>query len=111
MALIFPHEANLRHFLSTAKLVDVDPSADLSTLCHNKAVVDAVLKDCNAAGKKAGFKPLEILEAVVLTPEEWTTENDLLTAAQKIQRKKIAQRYDKEIKVGLYRLGSNRELI
>ncbi|QRV99415.1 AMP binding enzyme [Ceratobasidium sp. AG-Ba] len=55
-------------------------------------------KECNAVGKKAGFKPLEILEAVVLTPEEWTPENELVTAAQKIQRKKIAQRYEKEIK-------------
>ncbi|KAF8602178.1 long-chain-fatty-acid-CoA-ligase [Ceratobasidium sp. AG-I] len=98
MALIFPHEANLRHFLSSSSLQGVDSSADLATLCHNKAVVDAVLKECNTAGKKAGFKPLETLEAVVLTPEEWTPENELVTAAQKIQRKKIAQRYEKEIK-------------
>jgi long-chain acyl-CoA synthetase len=99
MALIFPHESNLRHFLSNANLPGVDSTADLATLCHNKAVAEAVLKQCNMVGKKAGFKPLETLEAVVLTPEEWTPENELVTAAQKIQRKKIAQRYDKEIKV------------
>ncbi|CAE6405933.1 unnamed protein product [Rhizoctonia solani] len=98
MALIYPHESNLRQFLKSANLPDVDPSADLETLSHNKAVVEAVLKQCNVVGKKAGFKPLEILEAVVLTPEEWTPENELVTAAQKIQRKKIAQKYDKEIK-------------
>ncbi|KAG8756220.1 long-chain fatty acid-CoA ligase [Ceratobasidium sp. 423] len=98
MALIYPHESNLRHFLQSANLPDVDPSAGLATLCHTKAVAEAVLKQCNIVGKKAGFKPLEILEAVVLTPEEWTPENELVTAAQKIQRKKIAQRYDKEIK-------------
>ncbi|CEL59138.1 hypothetical protein RSOLAG1IB_09115 [Rhizoctonia solani AG-1 IB] len=98
MALIYPHESNLRQFLKSANLPDVDPSADLETLSHNKAVAEAVLKQCNVVGKKAGFKPLEILEAVVLTPEEWTPENELVTAAQKIQRKKIAQKYDKEIK-------------
>ncbi|CAE6371469.1 unnamed protein product [Rhizoctonia solani] len=98
MALIYPHESNLRHFLQSANLPNVDSSADLTTLCHNKAVAEAVLKQCNVVGKKAGFKPLEILEAVVLTPEEWTPENELVTAAQKIQRKKIAQKYEKEIK-------------
>jgi len=98
MALIYPHESNLRHYLSSANIQGVDSSADLATLCHNKAVAEAVLKECNAVGKKAGFKPLEILDAVVLTPEEWTPENELVTAAQKIQRKKIAQKYDKEIK-------------
>ncbi|CAE6411279.1 unnamed protein product, partial [Rhizoctonia solani] len=86
MALIHPHESNLRHFLQSANLPNVDSSADLATLCHTKAVAEAVLKQCNAVGKKAGFKPLEILEAVVLTPEEWTPENELVTAAQKIQR-------------------------
>ncbi|KAG9090166.1 long-chain fatty acid-CoA ligase [Ceratobasidium sp. 370] len=100
MALIYPHESNLRHYLASANLPGVNSSADLATLCHTKAVADAVLKECNAVGKKAGFKPLEILEAVVLTPDEWTPESELVTAAQKIQRKKIAQRYDKEIKVG-----------
>jgi long-chain acyl-CoA synthetase len=102
MALIFPHESNLRHFLSSASLSGVDTSADLATLCHSKAVAEAVLKECNAVGKKAGFKALETLEAVVLTPEEWTPENELVTAAQKIQRKKIAQRYEKEIKVRFF---------
>lgn len=58
-----------------------------------------VLKACNAAGKKNGFKSIEILQAVVLTPEEWTPENGLVTAAQKIQRKKIAQAFDAEITV------------
>jgi long-chain acyl-CoA synthetase len=58
-----------------------------------------VLKACNAAGKKNGFKPMELLEGVILTPDEWTPESGLVTAAQKIQRKKIADAFAKEIKV------------
>lgn len=58
-----------------------------------------VLKECVAAGKKGGFKGIEILQGVVLTPEEWTPESGLVTAAQKIQRKKIEERYLKDIKV------------
>ena len=58
-----------------------------------------ILKECNAAGKKAGFKPMEILQGVVLSAEEWTPENGLVTAAQKIQRKKIGEVFASEIKV------------
>jgi len=66
--------------------------------CMDKNVVTLVLNSCNAAGKKAGFKGMEMLQAVVLTPDEWTPENELVTAAQKIQRKKIAVQFDREIK-------------
>lgn len=68
-------------------------------LCHNEQVKDLVLKGCNAVAKKNGFKPIEILQAVILTPDEWTPENGLVTAAQKIQRKKIADVFDTEIQV------------
>jgi len=56
------------------------------------------LKACNAVGKKNGFKLMELLEAVVLTPDEWTPESGLVTAAQKIQRSKIAKVFEVEIK-------------
>ena len=61
-----------------------------------------VLKECNATGKKSGFKGIEMLQAVVLTADEWTTESGLVTAAQKLQRKKIAQRYDAEVMVRFF---------
>jgi long-chain acyl-CoA synthetase len=35
---------------------------------------------------KSRFKPQELLQAVVTTPDEWTPENRLVTADQKIQR-------------------------
>jgi len=97
IAIIFPHENNLRHALQ-AKSISVDEHAHLSILCHDEKVKDLVLKECNAIGKKNGFKPMETLQAVILTPDEWTPESGLVTAAQKIQRKKIADAFDKEIK-------------
>lgn len=33
---------------------------DLAAICKDSAVRDAVLKELNAVGKKAGFKPLEV---------------------------------------------------
>ena len=69
------------------------------TLCGLPQVRKLVLEHCNTIGKKNGFKPLEILETVVLTDEEWTPESGLVTAAQKLQRKKILETYKSEIKV------------
>jgi long-chain acyl-CoA synthetase len=68
-------------------------------LCQDPKVKDMILKECNALGKKNGFRPQELLISVILTAEEWTAENGLVTAAQKIQRAKIAKTFEKEIKV------------
>jgi long-chain acyl-CoA synthetase len=62
-------------------------------------VVEMVLKECNAVGKKNGFKSMELLQGVILTPDEWTPESGLVTAAQKIQRSKVAKKFEVEIKV------------
>jgi len=92
MAIIIPHEANLRHSLNT------DSSQSLEDLCRESSVREHVLKACNAVGKKNGFKQMELLQAVVLTPDEWTPESGLVTAAQKIQRSKIAKVFEVEVK-------------
>ncbi|KAI0296977.1 long-chain-fatty-acid-CoA-ligase [Multifurca ochricompacta] len=93
IAIIVPHEAHLR-----AALSEEQAHASLVELCADPKIKALVLKDCNAAGKKSGFKGIEMLQAVVLTADEWTPESGLVTAAQKIQRKKIAQKFDREIK-------------
>lgn len=108
IAIIIPHEAHLRHALqqalangngSSSSDSHLHKDKSLADLCHDPAVKELVLKECNAIGKKNGFKPVELLQAVVLTPEEWTPENGLVTAAQKIQRSKIAKVFEAEIKV------------
>lgn len=99
MAVIIPHEAHLRQFLDVK---GIDSSQQLDTLCHDPKVKEIVLKECNAVGKKNGFKPTELLQAVILTAEEWTPENGLVTAAQKIQRAKIAKMFRDDIEVGFF---------
>jgi long-chain acyl-CoA synthetase len=67
------HEANLRHFLKGKAIAGVDADGDqLDTLSGNPKVIDAVLKEVNAVGKKAGFKGTEVLGGLILDPEEWT---------------------------------------
>ncbi|KAI0041666.1 acetyl-CoA synthetase-like protein [Auriscalpium vulgare] len=102
IAVIFPHDHHLRLGLrgldGHQEPDGVDANADLATLCRDPRVQEFVLKDCNAGGKRSGFKSMEMLQAVILTHEEWTPESGLVTAAQKVQRKKIAEKFDKEIK-------------
>ena len=97
IAIVCPHEGHLR-----AALPDVDPCTSLVDLCADPKVKALVLKEYKAAGKRSGFKSIEFLQAVVLTADEWTTESGLVTAAKKIQRKKIAQKYDAEISVRFF---------
>ena len=97
MAVVIP---NAQHLHQALKKIGFDnPDGDLHELCHRKEVIDLVLKECNADGKKNGFKPMELLQCVVLTPDEWTPESGLVTPAQKLQRKKIVTAFEKEIKV------------
>ncbi|KAK4700523.1 hypothetical protein P7C70_g5726, partial [Phenoliferia sp. Uapishka_3] len=95
--IIFPHESNVRHLVKE-KSVPVGEHPDLKDLCHNEAINKAIMAELNMVAKKAGLKSLEMLQSIVLTPEEWTAANGLLTAAQKLQRKKILSRYGAEIK-------------
>lgn len=104
MAVIFAHESNLKDLHSLAGA----DAGDFAKVCKNKAVRDAVLKDLNAVGKKAGLKPLETLQTVVIDSEEWTPANGLLTAAQKLQRKEIVKHYKKEIDVSGLPVGVER---
>ena len=98
IAIIIPHEVNLRQALKD-KSIDVGDGQSFSALCHHEKVRELVLGGCNSVGKKNGFKGIETLQAVILTPDEWTPESGLVTAAQKVQRKKVAQAFDKEIEV------------
>ncbi|PPR05136.1 LOW QUALITY PROTEIN: hypothetical protein CVT26_012221 [Gymnopilus dilepis] len=100
VAVIFPHEANLRHAIS----LSTDPAlarlqdADFAAICSDPYVKHLVLKECNAVGAKNGLKGPEVLCGVVLTPEEWTPETGLVSAAMKLKRNVVAQVFEKNIK-------------
>lgn len=97
---MIPNEVHLRHALERAPIQGIDAAhTSLPDLCAHDAVKSLVMKECNALGKKNDFKPMEMLEAVILTAEEWTPENGFTTAAQKLNRKKVEQAFRKEIDV------------
>ncbi|EJD43983.1 long-chain-fatty-acid-CoA-ligase [Auricularia subglabra TFB-10046 SS5] len=93
IAVVFPHELHLRAALGASA-----EGKDLHALCESKEARDLVLRELVKVGKGQAFKPMETITAVVLTPDEWTPESGLVTAAQKVQRKKVEERFSSEIK-------------
>lgn len=101
LAVVCPLEINLRRALAGNPSVSAQTS--FAELCELPEARELVLKETHTVGKRAGLRTMELLEAVVLTADEWTPESGLVTAAQKIQRKKIATKYEAEIKAALKR--------
>lgn len=97
LAIATTHEANLRHFLKgQANISDAD-SRPLEQLTTDPKVLKEVLKHVNEVGKRNGLKGPETLSGILLDAEEWTPENGLVTAAQKLNRHAIIKKHKKEI--------------
>lgn len=93
VAIIVPNEPILK---SIARDNGV-PGEHPEELVHDKKLTSIVLRELLAAGKKGGLQGIELVQGVVMTDEEWTPQNGLVTSAQKLNRKVIIQRHTKEI--------------
>ncbi|ODH28871.1 hypothetical protein ACO22_03860 [Paracoccidioides brasiliensis] len=93
IAVIIPAEPAL---VALAKANGIH-GGSLEALVHDQKLNAIVLKELQNAGRAGGLKPFEIIEGVVLSDEEWTPQNGFITAAQKLQRRKIASQFHKEI--------------
>ncbi|EUC48664.1 hypothetical protein COCMIDRAFT_23635 [Bipolaris oryzae ATCC 44560] len=93
IAIIVPTEPQLKKIAA-----QVGVTGDhLEELVHDKKINSAVLKQLQEAGQKGGLASFEMIEGVVLADEEWTPQNGLTTAAQKLNRKGILEHYKKEV--------------
>ncbi|VDM56638.1 unnamed protein product [Angiostrongylus costaricensis] len=72
-------------------------SGTLEELCANKKVVKMVFDDIIAVGKKAGLFSFEQVKDVVLSPNMFTVENDLLTPTLKSKRPMLKSYFANEI--------------
>ncbi|KAJ5327894.1 hypothetical protein N7541_009001 [Penicillium brevicompactum] len=93
IAVIVPVEAALKKAASENGI----EGDSLETLVHNEKLNKIILQQLQAAGRAGGLKGIEIINGVVLSDEEWTPQNGFMTAAQKLQRKKILNHYQAEI--------------
>ncbi|KAF9470857.1 acetyl-CoA synthetase-like protein [Pholiota conissans] len=100
IAILSLHEPNVRHAISQSYDAAISrlEGAPLSTLTSCPYVRHLVLNSCNDIGHKNGLKGTELLHGIVMTPEEWTPENGLVTAAMKVKRATVAKAYAKQIK-------------
>ncbi|PWW72741.1 acetyl-CoA synthetase-like protein [Tuber magnatum] len=92
VALIVPVEGALKKLAAEAGV-----EGELEELVHDDRVRVAVLRELIAAGRKGGLAGIELVEGVVLTEEEWTPQNNLVTSAQKLNRRGILEKYKKEV--------------
>ncbi|KAL4794772.1 hypothetical protein BDV19DRAFT_183388 [Aspergillus venezuelensis] len=93
VAIIVPVELALKN-LAKENGIEGDT---VETLVHNEKLKGIVLKQLQTAGRASGLKGIEIISGLVLSDEEWTPQNGFMTAAQKLQRKKIVSKHQKEI--------------
>ncbi|XP_076682579.1 acyl-CoA synthetase long-chain isoform X2 [Andrena cerasifolii] len=69
----------------------------LEELCNDPRVEKAVLQELVEQAKKCKLQNFEIPGAVALCPEQWSPDMGLVTAAFKLKRKAVQERYQHEI--------------
>ncbi|KAF6224887.1 hypothetical protein HO133_010081 [Letharia lupina] len=93
VAIIVPAEPALKKLAEENSI----EGNGIEDLVHSKKLNSIVLKEMQAAGRGGGLAGIEIIDGVVLSDEEWNSANGLTTAAQKINRRALVSKYQKEI--------------
>jgi len=93
VAIIIPNQKILAKYAAENNL-----NADsMAQLVQDPKIVKAVLKSFEEEAQKANLHRTEYLTNVKLVLDEWSPENEMLTPSMKLQRGKIAKRYENEI--------------
>ena len=66
-------------------------------LTQNAKINGLVLQQLQGAASKAGLAPFEVVQGVVVTCDEWTAASGLVTAAQKVNRRAVLQKHQKDV--------------
>lgn len=92
LALVVPNEKALEQLAE-----QLDITGTYEELCNNPKVEAAVLKELAEHAKKCRLERFEIPAKIKLCADVWSPNNGLLTAAFKIKRKQVQDRYKSEI--------------
>ncbi|CAG2182477.1 unnamed protein product, partial [Oppiella nova] len=93
VALVVPNQLAV---VRLAKRLKIDYNS-FSELCENKQLISYLKHQIRRHGLNARLSKHEIPEHMSLCCEEWTPDNGLVTAAMKLKRKQIINRYQKSI--------------
>eukprot|EP01006_Ploeotia_vitrea_P010177 TRINITY_DN26319_c0_g1_i1.p1 TRINITY_DN26319_c0_g1~~TRINITY_DN26319_c0_g1_i1.p1 ORF type:complete len:694 (+),score=103.62 TRINITY_DN26319_c0_g1_i1:51-2132(+) len=96
VALVLTNKMNTEEFCTQNSVPGQWPDV-LRTDAFRKAAIKSLAEE----GKRAGLKPVEILKDARFYSDEWTVENGLLTAAMKLKRALIEEKYTSDIN-GMY---------
>ena len=92
--IINPNEYALRDGLKAAK---IDASGSFEELCASAEVrayaLDALKKEIMGPN----WKGFEISGSIILDPDEWTTENEMITPSLKVKRRALFDRHQADI--------------
>ena len=93
--IIHPNMEAMKAAMNTA---GVDASGSNADICGRQSTKDwllAELKDKNM--KSPVWKGYEVAANLILDPEEWTTDNDMLTPSMKVKLRNLLTHHDAEI--------------
>ncbi|KAJ1509591.1 long-chain fatty acid-CoA ligase [Coelomomyces lativittatus] len=94
VAIVVPSPAPL---LALATSLGMAANTDLDQLCEHPEVLHTIMKELQALGKKLKLASFEMVFGTILSPEDWTPQNQLLTAAMKLKRRDIYAKFKSQI--------------
>ncbi|ODV62409.1 long-chain fatty acid-CoA ligase FAA4 [Ascoidea rubescens DSM 1968] len=97
IALVVPNEPQLKKLAVELGLYESEDDVEFHSVVHDKKLKNAITKDLIKTGSSLGLAGIELIIGVVLVDEEWTPENNMLSAAHKLQRKAIVDSCKAEI--------------
>ena len=104
VALVVPVRAALLQF---AQEVLGKTGFTVEQLSQDQSVLDAVAKALLNFGLTKGLQKFEIPKKFAIVHDEWTPESNLVTAAMKLRRKPVEEKYAKEIRDLYAQLNNN----
>ncbi|KDO35120.1 hypothetical protein SPRG_01187 [Saprolegnia parasitica CBS 223.65] len=92
VGIIVPEEAELRRLGDSFGIAGSFPE-----LCKHPKIIAAVQADIIAVGKKGLLNGFETVRSILLHPDPFTIENDLMTPTFKLKRNDVKKAFMKEI--------------
>jgi len=96
IALIVPNQHHLKEIAKKLNIVNINELSN-EQLFANKILKQAVVDELAAYGKKNKLERFEIPTAILLCDDVWSPDNNLVTAAFKIKRREIYNKYKTHI--------------
>lgn len=97
LAIIVPNKVELTNFLKEKGIFT--EGEEIESYYSNKELHAEIKKDFDLIAKQNFFNPFERPLKFILSKNEFTVQNDLITPTMKLMRRKIKQFYSEEIKV------------